>query len=95
MNLLVLDQLKNWSKDNDIKTVVINYFWISFNNYIVEEPKEFSEYFIDYQRELIDLKHSRLSITISHWMESSNEYNENSEYIEAVLDVFYKDKYLG
>lgn len=87
--------LKKWAIEQNVWQRTINGFWHSFENYKIEEPNEYEEYFQDFNNDLLTLDKSQIALRINSWDYLEEEYNENMEYVEVFLDIIYKDEKMG
>ena len=87
--------LKLWVNEQNVWQRTIDGFWHCFENYKKEETEEYEQYFHDFHSDLLTLCKSQVALKIKDWNSIDNEYNENLEFVEAVLDLFYKDENIG
>lgn len=84
-------EFKKWIIDNNIWQKTFEGFWVCFENYKKEDPEEFTEYFGDFDRAFLILKKEQIALKIKNDPPSI----EHEEYVEAYIDLEYKEDDIG
>ncbi len=93
-------ELRQWVIEHDAWNKTIEAFWYCFNNYMVEEKDEFTEYFGEFDARKLTLWQKDVRLTARNWDEADkdywvrldDEYNENYEFIDMLVVLGYGDK---
>lgn len=89
------NELKKWVIENNIRQRTIEGFWRCFENYKLEEPDEYNEYFGLFDKVALTLWMDKIALKIMNWDAFDEKYNETQEFVEAYLKLEYKNKDIG
>lgn len=64
-------ELREWTKKNNIEKRTIEGFWIYFNNFLNEETELFYTQFGKVDKNLIEVKITKVALTIVNWPDDS------------------------
>lgn len=94
-------ELRQWVIEHDAWSKTIEAFWYCFNNYMIEEKDEFTEYFGEFDKSKLTLWQKGVSLAVRNWDKTDqeywsrfdDEYNENYEFIDMLIVLDYGDKH--
>jgi hypothetical protein len=90
VRLMNSNQLKEWTIKNNVRQRTIEHFWSCLENYRREEPNEFQEWFVDYDKTQVSLQFEQVALKIRNWDDFDSTYNENNEFIDALIVIEHR-----
>ena len=91
--ILNIEELKEWSQENDIEKRTKDGFWKTLNNYQLESPKEYQNVFGNIKIEHICLEVNTISLNLDNWPECN--YITVGTYMPIIYSLIDRDKCLG
>lgn len=80
-------ELRNWIENNNVEEKTKIKFWNYLNNYLKEEPELFYDQFGNIDKQLIEVKVTKIALTIVNW-----PYDFLNDCVISYADVIYEDE---
>ncbi|WP_103109700.1 hypothetical protein [Brevibacillus reuszeri] len=81
--------LKKWVLEYDAEKKAFDGFWLNLENYKIEYPLEYEEYFANFDKSQLDLKVESISISYLNYPEL--DYN----HVKLYIPIRYQNKNIG